>query len=72
MKVCQADPSVLTLVCAAGGRHLPPVAPLAPQDGQAGREDHQEDHHDGQEDEGAGHQGDLLQVVTFQCTGHGR
>ena len=51
---------------------LPAVAALAPQDGQAGREDHQEDHHDGQEDEGARHQGDLLQVVALQCSGYGR
>ena len=29
---------------------------------QTRREDHQEDNHDGQQDEGAGHEGDLLQV----------
>ena len=27
---------------------------------QTRREDHQEDNHDGQQDEGAGHEGDLL------------
>ena len=48
------------------------MAALAPQDGAARGEDHQEDHHDGQEDEGAGHQGDLLQVVALQCSGYGR
>ena len=56
----------------AGQCGLPPVAALAPQDGPAGREDHQEDHHDGQEDEGARHQGNLLQVVALQCSGYGR
>ena len=52
MKVCKPDPSVATV---AGGRHLSAVASLAPQDGEAGGEDHKEDNHDGKEDEGAGH-----------------
>ena len=56
----------------AGQCCLPPVAALAPKDGPARREDHQEDHHDGQEDEGARHQGNLLQVVALQCSGYGR
>ena len=63
----------LHLFCQQTGQCcLPPVAALAPQDGPAGREDHQEDHHDGQEDEGARHQGDLLQVVALQCSRYGR
>ena len=33
---------------------------------QAWRENHSEDNHDGQQDEGAGHEGDLLQVSALQ------
>ena len=33
---------------------------------QAWRENHAEDNHDGQQDEGAGHEGDLLQVPALQ------
>ena len=53
VELCQPDPSVMTLLRDAGGCHLPAVAPLAPQDGQTRGEDHQEDDHDGKEDEGA-------------------
>ena len=34
-------------------------------------ENHQEDHHDGKQDEGAGHEGDILQVSVVQCAGYG-
>ena len=39
---------------------------MAPEDGQTRGEDHQEDNHDGQEDEGIRHQGDILQVPSLQ------
>ena len=49
-----------------------PVAALAAEDVKTRRKNNKEDNHDGQEDEGAGHQGDLLQVSALQCSGHGR
>ena len=46
--------------------------PLGAEDGPAGGEDHQEDHHDAEQDEGAGPEGEVLQVVTCQRARHGR
>ena len=55
----------------SGGSGISAVAALGYEDGPTWREDHPQDNHDGQEDEGAGHQGDLLEVFTVQCSGHG-
>ena len=50
-----------------GPRNISPVDPLVPQDVSAGREDHQEDNHDAEEDEGDGAEGDILQVTSCKC-----
>ena len=44
--------------------------PLVPQDVSARGEDHQEDNHDAEEDEGDGAEGDILQVAASQRSGH--
>ena len=54
-----------------GGDSVPPVPPLAPDDAEARQEDHQEDHHDAEEAQGAGQDGAHLQVVAGQRSGHG-
>lgn len=41
-------------------------------DGASGREDHPEDDHDAEQDEGVGPEGAILQVFAGQCLGHGR
>ena len=48
------------------------VAPLGFADDQAWGEDHQEVDHDGEEDEGAGGQGDRLEVRPLRGARHGR
>ena len=54
-----------------GGHIVPPVPALAPHDAQAWQENHQEDHHDAEEAQGAGQDGAHLQVAAGQCPGHG-
>ena len=56
----------------SGTSNFPSVDSLAPENVQTRGKDHQEDNHDGPEDEGPGHEGDLLQVLVNQCAGHGR
>ena len=46
--------------------------PLVPKNVSTRREDHQEDNHDAEEDEGDGAEGDLLQVAAGQRAGHRR
>ena len=53
-----------------GPRNIPAVDPLVPQNVSARREDHQEDNHDAEEDEGDGAEGDLLQVAAGQRARH--
>ena len=43
-----------------------PVDPLDPENGPAWGEDHEEDHHDAEQDEGARPQGEVLQVAVGQ------
>ena len=59
---------LLSLKCFydSGGNGISSVASMGSQDGPTWREDHPEDNHDGQEDEGVGYQGDLLQVAALQ------
>ena len=45
---------------------------MVPADVAAGGEDHEEDNHDAEEDEGDGAEGDLLQVAAGQRAGHRR
>ena len=45
---------------------------MVPADVSAGGEDHEEDNHDAEEDEGDGAEGDLLQVAAGQRAGHRR
>ena len=44
---------------------------MASEDGSTRREVDQEDDHDPEQDEGAGSEGDFLQVSAGQCAGHG-
>ena len=44
---------------------------MAFEDGSTWREVDQEDDHDPEQDEGAGYEGDFLQVSAGQCVGHG-
>ena len=53
---------------AAGTNSLPSMDPLGAEDGAAGREDHQEDNYDAEQDEGAGPQREILQVTSCQCS----
>ena len=53
-----------------GPRHISAVDPLVPENVSAGREDHQEDNHDAEEDEGDGAEGDLLQVAAGERSRH--
>ena len=46
-----------------GANAVPAMDPLGAADGAAGGEDHEEDNHDAEEDEGDGAEGDLLQVA---------
>ena len=62
----------LTKYFMSGTSHFPSVDPLAPENVQTRRKDHEEDNHDGSEDEGPGHEGDVLQVLANKCAGHGR
>ena len=55
-----------------GADAVPAVDPLGAADGPAGGEDHEEDDHDAEQDEGAGPQGEVLQVAAGQCARHGR
>lgn len=43
-----------------------PVDPLDPENGPAWGENHPEDHHDAEQDEGARPQGEVLQVAVGQ------
>ena len=44
---------------------------MASEDGSTRREVDPEDDHDPEQDEGAGSEGDFLQVSAGQCAGHG-
>lgn len=55
-----------------GPVHLPTVDSVLLADGPSGREDHQENHHDAKQDEGAGAQQALVQVAPGQRPGHER
>ena len=55
-----------------GPRNISTVDPLVPQNVSTRREDHQEDNHDAEEDEGDGAEGDLLQVAAGERSGHWR
>ena len=46
--------------------------PLAAEDVSTRREDHEEDHPDPEQDEGDGHEGELLQVSPGERPRHGR
>ena len=55
-----------------GSLHLPPVDAVAIEDGTPGRKNHPKNNHDAEEDEGSGHEGDLLQILADKRPGHGR
>ena len=55
----------------AGAAAVPAVDPVVPEDVQAWSKDHQEDHPHTEQDEGAGHEGELLQVPPGQRARHG-
>ena len=65
------DEKCFELNVAAGTNSLPSMDPLGAEDGSAWGEDHQEDHYDAEQDEGAGPQREILQVTSCQCSGHG-
>ena len=48
----------------SGADAVPSVDPLGAADGPAGGEDHEEDDHDAEQDEGAGGEGEVLKVVS--------
>ena len=50
-----------------GPQRLPTVAPLDAQDGQAQGEDHKEDHHDVQQAQRAGAEGEGLKKPDGEC-----
>ena len=56
----------------SGENTISPVDPLAVEDVQARREDHEEDDPDPEQDEGDGHEGELLQVSPGERPRHGR
>ena len=66
------QPTILQYHHSPGPRNISPVDPMVPQNVSAGREDHQEDNHDAEEDEGNGAEGDLLQVAAGQRSRHRR
>ena len=55
----------------SGGSSFPTVDTLAAENVQTRGENNKEDDHDGSEDEGLGHEGDILQVPADKCPGHG-
>ena len=55
----------------SGASNIPTVDTLAVKNVPARRENNKEDHHDGSEDEGPGHEGDVIQVPADKCAGHG-
>ena len=54
----------------SGAADIPTVHTVVPADVAAGGEDHEEDNHDAEEDEGDGAEGDLLQVAAGQRARH--
>ena len=57
-------------VFSSGAADIPTVHTVVPADVAAGGEDHEEDNHDAEEDEGDGAEGDLLQVAAGQRARH--
>lgn len=55
-----------------GTMRLPTMDPMGPPHGPARRKDHKENHHDAEQDEGAGPQGAVLQKPPGQRARHGR
>ena len=64
LSVCVVSPG-------SGAGAVPAVDPLAPSDVSAWGEDHQEDHHDAEQDEGARPQGKVIQVPARQRPRYG-
>ena len=56
----------------SGPDDIPSMVALVPSHGQTRREDHSKVHHDAEQDEGAGPQGEVVEVIAGQRTGHGR
>ena len=54
-----------------GENNISPMDPLGAENGQAWREDHQEDHHDAEEVEGAGQNGERVQITLGERPRHG-
>ena len=61
----------LTETITLGENFVSAVDTMAFEDGSTRREVDQEDDHDPEQDEGAGYEGDFLQVSAGQCVGHG-
>ncbi len=55
-----------------GPHGVPAVDPLGASHGPPGAEDHPQDHHDAEQDEGAGPQGEELKVAAGERARHGR
>ncbi len=56
----------------SGTNGVPAVDPVDAAHGAPRAEDHPQDHHDAEQDEGAGPEGAVLQVAAGQRTRHGR
>ena len=50
-----------------GPINISAIHSVVPEDVKAGGEDHPEDNHDAEEDEGDGAEGDILQVTSCKC-----
>ena len=62
---------MISFISSSGKDAVPAVAALVVEDVQAGGEADTEDHHDAEQDEAAGHEGDLVPLSAGQCAGHG-
>ena len=65
-------PDLTAIIVVAGADRVPAVDPVGAANGSSRREDHAEDHHDPEQDEGARPAGQVLQVAPRQRPGHGR
>ena len=51
----------------SGPINISAIHSVVPEDVKAGGEDHPEDNHDAEEDEGDGAKGDIIQVTSCKC-----
>ena len=76
MKINSLPPKIRTLSTlptdSSGTTPFSPVDPLAVEDVSSRRKDHSEDDPDPEQDEGDGHEGELLEVPAGERARHGR